>query len=174
MDLGEDLRRTNVSRGVRGAVARATQVFLDSKTPLWPVYWPAGDVPEAIGYLAACTAPTDRFFITWPAPEYYFFAGRGFAGGYAWPLTPQALVADQDQDLMLQRLQSQSVPIALVNESRYDEFVTGLPRVADYLERTYQTVGDYEIRDGSRITMRVKQGLTAASQYEDSGWPCGV
>lgn len=75
---------------------------------------------------------------------------------------------------MLYRLQSQSVPIALVNESRYDEFRTGLPRVADYLERTYRTVGDYEIRDGSRITIRVKQGLATASQYDDRGWPCGI
>lgn len=173
-DLGEDFRRTNVQRGLRGVVARATQVVLDGRDDGWPSYWPAGEVPEAVRYLSACTSPSDRILITWPAPEYYLFAGRGFAAGHAWFMAPSAFVSERDQDFMLHRLQTQSVPVALVNESRYDEFASSLPRVSEFLERGYETVGDYEIRDGSRISVRVRRGLTAASQYKDSGWPCVV
>lgn len=170
-NLGDDLRWTNVAHGLSGMLDRANEVSDDGAVTFWPRYWPAGELPEVVRYLAACTAPSDRILITWPAPEFYIHAGRGFAAGHVWFVAPKGFVSRQDQALMLQRLQAQSVPIALVNETRYDEF-SALPDVTAYLERRYETVGEFAIRGGDRITIRLNRSLTASARYKDGAWPC--
>lgn len=171
-DIGDDFGQTNASRGWRGMRARAVQVVLDGQSPFWPRYWPAGDVPEAVSYLATCTAPSDRVLLTWPAPEYYFFAGRGFAAGHAWFLAPHAFVSEQDQRLMLDRLDTQSVPVVLVNEESYAEFSAALPQISAYLERRYETVGEFTLRAGERITIRWNRAVSVSARYKDGSWPC--
>ncbi len=171
-DVAEEIRWTTVAGGWHGMSERADRVMREGGQPFWPRYWPAGEVPDAVNYLGVCTAPTDRILLTWPAPEFYFFAGRGFAAGHVWFLVPRAFISDKDQDLMLSRLDAQSVPLALVNETRYEEFAAALPRVATYIEQTYDRVGAFEIRDGSQIAIRLHKGAKAISQYGDQPWPC--
>jgi hypothetical protein len=171
-DVAEEVRWTNVAAGWRGVSQRAATVMEAGGQPFWPRFWPAGEVPEAVNYLGVCTAPTDRILLTWPAPEFYFFAGRGFAAGHVWFLVPRGFISDKDQDLMLHRLDAQSVPLALVNETRYDEFATSLPRIAGYIETTYEKIGTFTIRDGSEIAIRLHKNAKAVSQYGDQPWPC--
>ena len=171
-DIDEEIRWTNIAEGWQGMTERAARVVRRGSQPFWPRYWPAGEVPEAVNYLGVCTAPTDRILLTWPAPEVYFFAGRGFAAGHVWFLVPRGFISDKDQDLMLRRLDSQSVPLALVNESRYDEFAAALPRIADYIETTYEKIGTFAIRDGSEIAIRLHKGASVVSRYGDQQWPC--
>jgi hypothetical protein len=171
-DVDEEIRWTNVAEGWSGMAQRASRVMNEGGQPFWPRFWPAGEVPEAVNYLGVCTAPTDRILLTWPAPEFYFFAGRGFAAGHVWFLVPRGFISEQDQDLMLRRLDAQSVPLALVNETRYDEFAASLPRIAGYIETTYERVGSFTIRDGSEIAIRLHKDARVVSRYGEQQWPC--
>ena len=171
-DVDEEIRWTNAAAGWRGVAQRAATIMEAGGQPFWPRFWPAGEVPDAVSYLGVCTAPTDRILLTWPAPEFYFFAGRGFAAGHVWFLVPRGFISDKDQDLMLRRLEAQSVPLALVNETRYDEFAASLPRIAGYIETTYEKVGTFMIRDGSEIAIRLHKDARVVSRYGDQQWPC--
>ncbi len=73
---------------------------------------------------------------------------------------------------MLRRLDAQSVPLALVNETRYDEFAASLPRIAGYIGTTYEKAGSFTIRDGSEISIRLHKDARVVSRYGDQQWPC--
>lgn len=142
--------------------------------PEWPwrVYWPAGPVPAAIDYLHTCTTPGQRVWLTWQAPEYYFFARRGFGAGHAMLPAPHSYTTERDQELMVARLDRHEVPIVLINESTRSELAAAYPSVDDYLRRQYAPAGELTIRDGSVISIAVRRGLRATDVYGDEGWPC--
>jgi hypothetical protein len=156
---------TTVARVGRGVLRRAAD-------PRWPGFWPIGDVPDAVRYVASCTGPDDRLLLTWSAPEYYYFSRRGFAGGHAMMLSPRAYGGARDQTIMLERLQRQRVPVVLINETRRSDFRQGYPEVDRFLTDAYEPAGRFTIRDGSVIVVAVRRGLAARSTYDGFGWPC--
>jgi hypothetical protein len=140
----------------------------------WERYWPAGPVPEAVHYLRACTTPSDRLLVTWPAAEYYYFSGRAFGAGLAQLLPPNAFTARSDQELMLARLERHTVPVVLINETERAEFARAYPLLDAYLQERYAPVGSFTIRGGSEtITVAVKGTLQPTSTYGPDRWPCG-
>lgn len=172
-DLGSEIQDTNIQRGVRGVLARGAQVIHEGTTFPWTRYWPDGDIPEAVDYIRACTAPDDHLLVTWPAPEYFLFTQRPFAAGHAWFLVPRAFVGRHDQLIAIARLQSRAAPIALVNDARYGEFSAAVPDLAAYIDRTYDTIGAYDNYDGSRISIRARRDWGGKGRYGAEGWPCG-
>ncbi|MGH2400033.1 MAG: hypothetical protein ACRDF6_09310, partial [bacterium] len=128
--------------------------------------------PDAIDYLHACTRPHERLWLTWQAPEFYVFTRRGFGAGHPMTLSPHSYTTLRDQELMIARLDRDSVPIVLINESTRAEFAGAYPHVDEYLRRLYVPSGEFAIRGAPKISIAVRRGLKATATYGVEGWPC--
>ncbi len=139
----------------------------------WQRFWPAGELPEAVRYLNACTTPDDAVLLTWSAPEYYYFARRRFGAGHALFLPPDAFTTAHDQALMLARIRKAHIPIVLINNTRRSEFANAYRDVDNYLQQEYVPAGHFEIRDGSDVTIAIRRGVKPERTYGADRWPCG-
>ena len=171
-DVGSRIRETRVLDGVHKIGERGASIISSSADWPWERFWPAGDLPGVIAYLDECLSPSDRLLVTWNAPEYYFFTRRGFGAGHAVFLPPRAFTSPRDQELMIERLQGQRVPILLVNQAQRREFATSYPLVEAYLEQRYKQVGSYINYDDAEITVEVDSSVLTIGSF-GNGWPCG-
>jgi hypothetical protein len=171
--VSERVKETRVMDGL-DLVERTVEGIKDTGT-VWPWerFWPAGELPEAVRYLNACTSRDEAVLVTWAAPEYYFFSQRRFGAGHALFLPPSAFTTQHDQDRMIDRIRHDQIPIVLINETRRQEFADAYPEVDHYLEAAYETIAHYDIRDGSRIAIAIRRNLKAERRYGTEGWPCG-
>jgi hypothetical protein len=172
-NLTERLKDTRVADGL-DTMRRTIEGVKETGTEWpWERFWPAGELPEAIRYLNACTTPDDAVLLTWAAPEYYFFAKRRFGAGHALFLPPDAFATRHDQDLMVARMRAQRIPIVLINETRRKEFADTYGEVDRYLKQEYVAAGQFAIREGSEVTIAMRRDLTPARVYGAGRWPCG-
>ena len=130
-----------------------------------------GDLPPLIEYLRACTAPTDRILVTWFAPEYFFFAQRGFAAGHA-IFVPPSFSTPSDQAWMLARLERTRVPLAILNKGNYGDFSGTYPLLDQYLGEHYAPVGDLTLDNEMELTLLAQTGWRARSTFGEDEWPC--
>jgi hypothetical protein len=112
--------------------------------------------------------------LTWSAPEYYYFSQRGFGAGIALFLPPRAFTTAADQEKMQRRLDGQNVPLVLINETRRHEFAMAYPQVDRYLRERYVPDATFVVRDGSNITIAVRNDLAPSTSFEQSDWPCDL
>ena len=167
------LKETRVVDGF-GTMKRTIEVVKQTGTEWpWERFWPAGELPPAVRYLDRCTTRRDAVLTTWAAPEYYFFARRRFGAGHALFLPPDAFTTAHDQARMLERIRTDRIPVVLINESRNAEFAKAYPDVERYLRDAYVPVGEFDIRDGSRIAVAVSRNFKGLGTYDPEGWPCG-
>jgi len=172
-NLGARIRDTDVANGP-GAMERTLESVKRAGT-VWPWerFWPAGEMPVAVRYLNACTTRADAVLLTWAAPEYYFFSRRQFGAGHALFLPPDAFTTEHDQERMLAQIRRERIPVVLINETRRGEFAKAYPKVERYVTDEYRPAGQFDIRDGSRITVAIGRKFKASGTYEAEGWPCG-
>jgi hypothetical protein len=172
-DVPNRVKETRVMEGF-GTVKHTVETVKETGT-VWPWerFWPAGELPTAIRYLNMCTTRDDALLTTWAAPEYYYFAQRRFAAGHALFLPPDAFTTAHDQARMLERIRSARIPVVLINESRNGEFATAYPEVERYIRDAYVPVGEFEIRDGSRVAIAIGRDFKSTGTYGAEGWPCG-
>jgi hypothetical protein len=171
-NVSEGIERAALMKGWAKMAERAAAVRQSGTVWPWERDWPSGEMPATVRYLDECTRPSDRLLLTWPAPEYYYFARRQFAAGHALLLPPRAFTGASHQARMIARLDSQFVPIVLINESRQDEFVKSYGLLAQYLSERYVASGHYTIYDGSVITVARRRDLHPTSTYGPEAWPC--
>lgn len=171
-DVSEQIDNTGVYQGWRGL--RENWADLKDRGTVWPWQrsWPTREMPSAVLYLHECTAPSDYLLLTWPAPEYYFFARRPFGAGHVEFLPPDAFTTPTDRAQMLERLSKQRIPIVLTNKDRLGEFTHAYPDVAAFLEGSYRPAGHFEIYDGSTIEISVRNDLEGRGTWGDQQWPC--
>jgi len=167
------LKETRVADGF-GAIKHTIEGVEETGT-VWPWerFWPAGELPEAVRYLHACTTSRDAVLLTWAAPEYYYFAQRRFGAGHALFLPPDAFTTAHDQARMLERIRRDRIPVVLINEGRSDEFARAYPEVDRYIRDAYVAVGNFTIRDGSLISVAIGRDVKSTGTYDPGGWPCG-
>lgn len=171
--MGEQLRETRAQDGWRKMREVATVIRKDGSEWPWEAFWPnAGSMPPVIAYLNECTDRSDRIFITWPAPEYYFFARRPFAGGHALIIF-RGFATTRDEDLILRRLERDRVHVVLINETRRGGFASIYPRVDEWLRTRYSVVERFQIYDDSQIALGVRSDVSPARSYGGTAWPCG-
>jgi hypothetical protein len=171
--LTERVRDTRVADGI-GTMARTIEGVKETGTQWpWQRFWPAGEMPDAVRYLNACTNRDDAVLLTWAAPEYYFFARRRFGAGHALFLPPDAFTTAHDQERMLARMRRQRVPIVLINETRRKEFADAYGEVDRYLQQEYMAAGHFQIREGSDVTVAVRRDAKPERTYGAERWPCG-
>jgi hypothetical protein len=170
--VSERFHETRLQDGVAKVRERLSALAHIGSAWPWAWYWPNGDLPEVIRYLSACTSADDRVVVTWAAPEYLYYAQRGFGAGHAL-FIPRAFESPADRQKIVERLEGERVPIALINESTHDEFARAYPELDAYLSGRYFAVGYFTTRDGSRIAVAVRDGMVASSSYGYDAWPCG-
>jgi len=169
-DLLDRVRKTGVLGGPRGVVDQLAEVSRDRRLrPIDSWHYDPG-LGALTRYLLECTVPTDRLFVTWFAPEVFFFAERSFAGGQVY-LHPGWHAAPDDQRLTVDRLERQRVPIVL---SLADEtaFARSFPLVHDHVMRHYRLVGESTFGGAQRYAVRVDRRITASATYEALALPC--
>lgn len=167
----DSLLATRLARGPAGVRQRLGVLLTEGRIWPWERYWPGGSLPPVIEYLNACTRSEDRLLLTWPAPEYYVFARRGFAGGHVWFPHGVSNRSTRDQRVMVSRLERDSVPIALIDESRRSD-LEAFPLVAQYLTTNFEPAARVTTHKGSDITIAVRRGLVPRSTYGPARWPC--
>ncbi len=170
--VGEQFRETRVMDGMSKVQERVA--FIRESGTVWPWdrFWPAGPLPDAVRYLNACTDPRDHILLTWSAPEYFYFSRRAFASGHAIPLAPRAFTSEDDQRRMVSRVASERVPLALINDTRAEQFAIAYPLLDRYVRDHYTPAGHFTVRDGSEITIAVRKDVAVTGRFGEAGWPC--
>ena len=130
--------------------------------------------PELIDlsmYVNACTNPNDRVLVEAYMPQVLALARRAFAGGHA-DLRPGFFRTEEAQRLTLQRLQSQSVPMILLDSGDLRNFRESFPLIVSYLDSQYREAGMRTFDGRFGITLFVRTDLTPSGVYAPFGWPC--
>jgi hypothetical protein len=123
-----------------------------------------GDTPtiRALArYVHECTVPSDKTLVTSFAPDFYFFSGRGFAGGQLLPREDRVF-----------NLQQESVPIVVVNLTRRPSFDSARTPVTSYLEAHYVKVLESTLGDDVMYRILVDGRMTPTGTYEPLALPC--
>jgi len=135
--------------------------------------WPnRGQEPVTVDYLRRCLSPADRVLVTWFAPEYFVFSGRGFAGGHAL-FFPASFATDHDQALTLERLARESVPVVLLNETEKTAFGQSFPRLAAFIAEQYTVRAWFFHNADTRVGVAFRNDLHPKSDFESESWACG-
>jgi hypothetical protein len=129
--------------------------------------------PNAAEYLRMCTAPSDRVLVIADAPEILAFADRSFAGGQP-TFRPGFYTLTGDQQLTLDRLRHQSVPIVLTDrESTYlPNFAAQFPLIHAFVTERYEPVGELPALAGDPVRVLALKGRDAVARYRSTGLPC--
>ena len=170
-NLSDRLDQTGMTRGPFGVAITLRDVVRRWPERSWRPYWPAGYPPPVIDYITSCTKPTDRLLVTWFGPEYYVFTNRVFAAGHAMFL-PTSFATTRDQAQMLRRLESQPVPIVLLNDTRHEAFERAFPAIAAYVDEHYDVRARFTARDDSIIAIAVRSDLHPGTDFEHKPWRC--
>jgi hypothetical protein len=125
-----------------------------------------------IEYVRECTSPDDRVMAAWFAPEVFYFAGRGFAGGMSvyfgghWS-------RPSDQQRAVARLRRESVPIAIVPLAYYGEFRADFPILDNYLRTAYRVAAESSMSDSENsYRIYVRHDAPARGASARFGLPC--
>jgi hypothetical protein len=123
-----------------------------------------------VRYIHRCTKPGDRVLVTWFGPEVPLYAGRAFAGD-RWAYLPFDNSTER-QRRIVDRIQSQSVPLVFVNIEQYPQFEHYWPVLATYLGSAYAAGPDIVERPGWTTRVLVRKGLVPARRLLLAGLPC--
>jgi hypothetical protein len=172
-DIAHELETGRFTESRHAAVVHFQEVA-DQLRSQPPVIWTEKPVDRKIAaarYLAECTAPEDRVFLTTPSDEVTYFARRLFAGGQR-RFVSGVFKTDADQRRVLARLQHQSVPVVVTDPANKDELLSDYPLVAGYIESHYHQVG--AIMSGGSPVMNVWVENTRRPVRTDPvlGFPC--
>jgi hypothetical protein len=154
----------------RRVVAVTTEL---GSMPPPPVGDPSAGIPALAEYLRACTRPQDRVLLVASAPQDLAMATRAFAAGHP-TFTPGFYTSPEEQQQMLRRLRSQSVPVVVTaRETTYLEDVAPeFPLIHDYVTTFYEPVGELEGLAGDAMRILVRRGHSTTGVYGATGLPC--
>ena len=131
-------------------------------------------------YVLDCTAPSDRVLVTWFAPDVFYYAERGFAGGQVslfrdfhatgvrgWHSSPA------EQRLTVERMQGQSVPIILGRRDQEEEFSREYPLIYDHVQTRYTLEAESTFgEEQSDFLVFVDRQMEPYADHPDLGLPC--
>jgi hypothetical protein len=168
VDVTSVLARHSPGRAIGALEARAS-----SPVPL--DHLPA-QLTGIVAYVRECSNPAHRLLLTWFAPEVYFFAQRGFAGGVG-VLFGEHWSERRFQQRIVTTLGTESVPLVIRHDNRGEPpFNVVYPIVNTYLTEHYDLAGttsfsDTESAPGSYQVL-VKKGVKVERRWEKSNLPC--
>jgi hypothetical protein len=139
--------------------------------------WPIDPAAEQQGsmklaaYLRACTAPTDRVFLTPYLPQVLGMADRGFAGGHA-DYRAGFFQTEADQQATIDRLARQSVPVVVFLTEEMAGFRDEYMLLTHYLDEHYVDVGTRTLDDRTAVTLLAEPDRAPVGTWEPLDWPC--
>jgi hypothetical protein len=145
-----ELRRPWVGRQAPSAAARQLQPFFD--------------------YAERCIGIDDRLLVPGFLPEVPVLARRAFAGGQVW-FMPGALKTEEDHRLVMQRLQRERVPLAVVRRPTYDELAIEFPELDAYITQRFAPIGQWPLGGPDTIFLLADASLATGTDRV-TGWPC--
>jgi len=170
--IADQIDNTGIYSGWRGVSGTWSELKEDATSWPWASWWPNRELPQAVLYLSNCTTPSDTVLLTWPAPEFNYFARRRFAAGHVEFLPPSAFTTVEDQRQMLGRLAHEAIPVILTNQDRHEEFARAYPAVASYLSSRYRPFAEFTLYDGSNIVVSSREDLRPTRTWGPENWPC--
>jgi hypothetical protein len=170
--LGERLEETRIMDGMAKVRERVDALAVAGSEWPWQWYWPSGEAFGVVPYLAECTRPDDRVLVTWFAPEFYYFAKRGFAAGHAVFASVAAFATEADQKKMVSRMRTGRVPVVFVNTRDHGQFAAAYPELDALVHSSYALGGEFRIRDGSRVVIGINRSVRPMRSYGPGAWPC--
>ena len=120
-------------------------------------------------YLDRCTTEQHRLFLGGFIPEVAYLARRPFAGGGYEHYNFSSRV---NQQRVVDRLDRQLVPFALIPSGSATELDVDLPIVAGYLRERYVLLADLVVAGGERIRILIDDKLPSVSRDAETGWSC--
>ena len=163
-----DLFSTPVTaaRRLKGAIADLRRDPLEQ-------FAPAGStgLRALTRYVNRCTAPTDRLLVLGYQPEVFFYADRRIAGGNV-VFHANLGAAPQEQDLIVQRLQRERVPVAILPGDQAEEIERTYPRVKRYLDMRYEVAKESGFGEGRPIQVLVDREVAPMHTDAELDLPC--
>lgn len=167
--VGSELAISGLSASPVAVVSRSLHVSKELARLPAAVWANHEDRPTQIvaQYLHRCTAPSDRVLMLTFAPDVLAFADRRFAGG-RWSFIPGFYVDERYSIFSIQRLEAESVPLALAeSEGFYEEF----PGLGAYVRNRFAEVGRLTL-DGGRELRILADRNRRWHPDGPAGWPC--
>ncbi|MGE0443904.1 MAG: hypothetical protein AB7P99_01650 [Vicinamibacterales bacterium] len=119
-----------VSGLARERLARLTRVPLPADLML------GEQAAGLVEYLRACAAPDERVYLAWYAPDIYFYAQRGFAGGM--PVTFGAHWSDDRfEQRLLSAFTARPPAVAVFETGSFEQFSGDYPRLGAFFAARY-------------------------------------
>jgi len=126
-------------------------------------------------YVRECTAPTDRLFTTWFAPDLYFYAQRGFAGRIV-ALFGSHWSEPRFQRRTVEALASQPVPIVIMRTGGDQRFREDYPQIDSYIRDHYSLAGTSDFGDvdieQDGYSVWVQRDRRATETFAGTSFPC--
>ena len=167
----EQLNRAGLLSRPDHWLAHARQVVMELQEPLSLRQIPSRYVEALVpffGYVDRCTSPDQRLFVAGNAPEIYVFARRLFAGGQ--PMLREGFYSTaRDQRLLVHRMRTQDVPLALVLPQ---DDLASFTLVMEELENEFRLAGEIPVEGRGSIFVRVNRGAQPNGVDVVTGLPC--
>jgi hypothetical protein len=138
---------------------------------------PTAELPKPalaglVDYLRRCTTPADRVFAGWFVPELYYFSQRAFAGGMVVTFGDHWSEPD-NQRRIVEKMKTESVPVALLVRDARREFRQSYPLVDDYFLAHYDDAGARTFGPGDTYyTVLTRRGRVPTGQDPVFAIPC--
>ena len=172
--VSHELETTGLTAGP-GRIAERTVAVVRQLRELPPpvVGDPSAGIPNVSEYLRACTASDDRVLMIASAPAILAMSARAFAAGHP-TFTPGFYTSVDDQQLMLRRLRSQSVPVVVTEpEDTYlEDLAPEFPLLHEYVRTWYEPIGELPAHGDHSMRLLVRRGLVPRRVYGATGLPC--
>ncbi len=172
-NASDRLARSGLVAGPLG-VATAVKVQIQRLAADPIDYWaPEGSVEGSrilIRYVRQCVSEQDRVLGIAYMPELYVIAQRRFAGGIG--VFTHWVDSGLLQKQAIARLQSQSVPVVIIDESEWADFTEHFPLVAEYLEDRYPQRTRLEFTPGDSFTVLTDPARVPTGTHTELGLPC--
>jgi hypothetical protein len=173
-NFAENLNRAGLTRRALGSPALIAEQFAEQSAVLHdrladPPSRTATALYPFFLYLNRCTTEQHRLFLGGMIPEVAYLARRPFGGG---GYEHYNFRSAANQRRVIERLQKQLVPFALIPSATAPELDTDLSMVAAYLRERYVQLADLPVAGEERILILIDRTLQDAPRDEDTGWPC--
>jgi hypothetical protein len=177
LGVRDQLDRMNVFLGWGAVRVRAEDLYgrLQKRLPErdhLPSRYAAALTPF-MAYVDRCTTRDDRLLMTELFPEIYVMADRGFAGGHQ-AFLRGFYISAADQDQMMERLERQSVPFAIMVAEWAAVLRAEMPRLAAFIDTRYRSLAFIEVPETRGVEVFVDKGRPIARVDPETGWPCFV
>ena len=122
-------------------------------------------------WVRACTAPSDRLLVVGWASDLFFYAERPFAGGQVY-LYPNWHDSVADQQLTVERLTRERVPIAIAPVEGQPATRKAFPIVQAYVDGHYQHVVRGNFGSALEYDVLVRRDIPPVGRYQLLDLPC--